>query len=297
MQTCNFITAEYYSFMKGNEKIFGNFQISIDNADEYVVKKFKYLGKIVSTSHMNSIHQICGMEELAEMYPEVIMRVKKTTKREAISVVSKLYYKKRDVNPFEPGMTGLYVIDGHEDKYPPSNQYLMWNNNIRNQFFNQEYFIDKIHTQTHIRFLLREKFKSNLRSKYGCKVDFTLENVPAWFMGYVATFFPGSSDYSTSATSSRKKALLRTTEERFLMETMSVSKISLQSPTVEWLIPMLGDDYYYDLDHANLHVGNVHKSFDNMRFAYIPHFRYFKVCGNIIKLLSTKHQNYIPRRI
>ena len=56
------------------------------------------------------------------------------------------------------------------------------------------------------------------------------------------------------------------------METMSVSRITLQSPTVEWLIPMLGDDYYFDLDHPNLHPGNVHKSFDNMRFAYIPHF-------------------------
>ena len=56
------------------------------------------------------------------------------------------------------------------------------------------------------------------------------------------------------------------------METMSVSRITLQSPTEEWLIPMLGDDYYFDLDNPYLHLGNEQKSFDNMRFAYIPHF-------------------------
>jgi glutaredoxin 2 len=72
----NFITAEYYSFTKGNEKIFGSFQASLENPDEYIVRKFRYLGKVAALNvNGSSIHQIYGMEELAEMSPETIIRV------------------------------------------------------------------------------------------------------------------------------------------------------------------------------------------------------------------------------
>ena len=100
------------------------------------------------------------MEELAEYSDPNIVRVNKSTPKEAISIISKEYYLSRDVQPFEKGMTGIYVISGKEDYYPPSNQMLKFKT-IKNiqVFLETECFIDSLHHQNTLRYLMRDNFK------------------------------------------------------------------------------------------------------------------------------------------
>ena len=99
----NLITSEYYKCIIGRRQVYGRFQQSFENRDEYLIFEFKYVGIVQFDPSQNNF-QIVGMEELEEYSTPRTVRVNKSTQKESISIISKDYYINRDVQPFEEGV-------------------------------------------------------------------------------------------------------------------------------------------------------------------------------------------------
>ena len=256
------IESEYYSFFYHGELSFGIFKRSIENPCAYIVERLRVLQKIVNRSACT--YQIFGMEELFICGESIHVDIG-ITKIE-ISIVSKSYYIRKILPPYQEGMTNLYIIEGGEDKFPPSNIHLGENAIQILNLMNRQLFIDIEFEKTIGRFNLQEAFMKSLRQSkgQGRSVSFSLDQVSIIFINYLFNGISNSSSFVSLQTTSRTKAVLKI--DSILSEILVKTEIILQCPSVEWLIPFFGNNFYYfPIVNRKRSIGSL----ENERFAFI----------------------------
>lgn len=235
------IESQHYSFLYHGEKSYGVFKRSNEIRDAYIVDRLRIRQKI--TEIRPSTYQVLGMEELficGEVF-QVNVNIIKTD----IYIVSKSYYLNKTLPPFQEGMANLYVIEGADDEFPPSNIHLGKNSTESLELMKCQYYIDIQFEIVIGRFNLQEAFVNSLKKSkgQGRSVTFSLDQVSILFMNYLFNGISNSSSFVYSRSTSRTKSILKS--DSILCELVAKNEIILQCPNVEWLIPFFGNSFYY----------------------------------------------------